>query len=84
MIFQDLQDLIETCQEGNPEIERFDTSVFNGDYITGGIDEAYLKRLDDLRNDLAKGGASTVSVIEDVDDDDDSDSNIELHNVGGS
>ncbi len=84
LIFQDLQDLIETCQEGNPQIERFDTSVFNGDYITGGIDEAYLQRLDDLRNDLAKGGAKNIAVLEDVDEEDDSDSNIELHNVGGS
>jgi amidophosphoribosyltransferase len=82
LIFQDLQDLIETCQEGNPKIERFDTSVFNGEYITGGIDEAYLQRLDSLRNDLAKGGTN-VAVIEDTDEDD-CDANIELHNVGGS
>jgi len=82
LIFQDLQDLIETCQEGNPQISRFDTSVFNGEYITGGIDEAYLKRLDDERNDSAKEGVSSIKVLDD--EEDDCDSSIELHNVGGS
>ena len=85
IIFQDLQDLIDTCQEGNPDISRFDTSVFNGDYVTGGINEEYLKKLDDERNDLAKGTGSNSPVLENMDDEeDDCDSSIELHNVGGS
>ncbi|MBV1909266.1 MAG: amidophosphoribosyltransferase [Kangiellaceae bacterium] len=85
LIFQDLQDLIETCQEGNPKISRFDTSVFNGEYVTGNIDADYLKRLDDERNDSAKRDESRVEVVDDSEDDlDDNDSSIELHNVGGS
>lgn len=35
LIYQDLDDLIAASSEGNPSIEKFDCSVFNGDYVTG-------------------------------------------------
>lgn len=54
VIFQDLDVLIDAAHEGNPEIKRFEDSVFTGNYVTGDIDEAYLQRLEKLRNDLAK------------------------------
>lgn len=54
LIYQDLADLIECSREGNPEIETFDCSVFNGEYVTGDVDEAYLERLDAARNDASK------------------------------
>ncbi len=54
IFYQDIDDMVEAVREGNPEIQEFDLSVFTGDYITGGIDEDYLKRLEDLRNDSAK------------------------------
>ncbi len=54
LIYQDLNDLVETAAEGNTEIKRFDTSVFDGHYVTGDIDEAYLTRLENRRNDMAK------------------------------
>ena len=41
LIYQDLQDLIDTCREGNPSITRYDTSVFDGNYVTGDIDDTY-------------------------------------------
>ena len=81
LIFQDLEDLIETCREGNPKITRFDTSVFNGHYITGDIDDAYLEALDNKRNDMAKN-TNDVEKIED--ETDEADSFMELHNVGES
>jgi len=81
LIYQDLDDLVDTCREGNPAITRYDTSVFDGIYVTGDIDNAYLRKLDDERNDLAKGSGKVVNV---EDDSDGSDSNIELHNVGGT
>src|SRR5690606_31890630 len=37
LIFQDLEDLVETCREGNPAIKRFDCSVFDGQYVAGKI-----------------------------------------------
>jgi amidophosphoribosyltransferase len=54
LIYQDLDDLIATASEGNPAIKKFECSVFNGEYITGDVDEIYLKRLENTRNDNAK------------------------------
>lgn len=54
LIFQTLDDLIDAVRLGNPEIEKFETSVFNGEYVTGDIDNAYLEFLESLRNDDAK------------------------------
>jgi amidophosphoribosyltransferase len=54
LIYQDLDDLISTASGGNSEISRFECSVFNGEYITGDVDEVYLKRLENLRSDAAK------------------------------
>ena len=54
LIYQDLDDLIASAAEGNPDIEQYECSVFNGEYITGDVDEVYLKRLENLRNDAAK------------------------------
>ena len=54
MIYQSLDDLIDAVRECNPEIQRFETSVFDGNYITNDIDQNYLNRLDAARNDDAK------------------------------
>ena len=54
LIYQDLDDLIAAVRRGNPDIEHFDTSCFNGEYVTGDVDEIYLKRLSHKRNDGAK------------------------------
>jgi amidophosphoribosyltransferase len=49
LVFQDLSVLVEAAQEGNADIQRFEDSVFTGDYIVGGIDAAYLQRLEQAR-----------------------------------
>ncbi|WP_199608956.1 amidophosphoribosyltransferase [Flocculibacter collagenilyticus] len=54
LIFQSIEDLVAAVGECNPEIKRFETSVFNGNYITNDIDQAYLNQLDAIRNDAAK------------------------------
>ncbi len=56
LVYQDLQDLIDTATEGNPNVEAFDCSVFNGEYVTGDIDDDYLNELERRRNDLVKSG----------------------------
>ncbi|MED5411020.1 MAG: amidophosphoribosyltransferase [Pseudomonadota bacterium] len=56
LIYQDLDDLIAAASEGNPDISQYECSVFNGEYITGDVDEVYLKRLENLRSDAAKQG----------------------------
>ena len=54
IVYQDLQDLIDAGTEGNENIKRFECSVFDGQYITGDVDAAYLERIEALRNDSAK------------------------------
>ncbi len=42
VIYQDLDALIASVREANPALERFDTSCFNGEYITGDVTGEYL------------------------------------------
>jgi len=53
LIYQDLDDLIEACREGNANITQFDTSCFSGEYITG-VRDGYLARLQELRSDQSR------------------------------
>ena len=63
MIYQDLEDLIRSTQGGGSDIASFDCSVFDGNYVTGDIDDAYLAGLEALRND------DTMKKINVIDDD---------------
>jgi amidophosphoribosyltransferase len=54
VIYQTLDDLVESCRQFNPKIPQFDCSVFTGEYVTGGINDAYLDNVEKLRNDKAK------------------------------
>ncbi len=54
LVFQKLEDLVAAAREGNPDIERFDCSVFDGEYVTGDIDDSYLDALQASRSDGAK------------------------------
>ncbi|RVU32342.1 MULTISPECIES: amidophosphoribosyltransferase [Neptunomonas] len=55
MLYQDLEDLKETVNSCvNHRFADFDSSVFDGYYVTGDIDADYLARLDQKRNDAAK------------------------------
>lgn len=60
LIYQNLDDLVAASKEGNPEIPRFDCSVFDGDYITGDVDEVYLSRLERDRSDSRKASRETA------------------------
>ena len=54
LVYQDIEDLIAASMEGNPNLAGFDCAVFDGDYVTGDVDEMYLARLDAMRNDKVK------------------------------
>jgi len=55
LIYQDLEDLISAVKKrGCSSVSCFDTSVFNGEYVTGDITENYLHDLESVRNDGAK------------------------------
>ena len=53
LIYQTLDDLIDTVQVGNPEINEFETSIFTGKYITPLV-ENYLEDLENSRKDELK------------------------------
>ncbi|KAF9334247.1 amidophosphoribosyltransferase [Podila minutissima] len=55
VVFQDLAGLISSCQKFNPSIASWDASVFDGKYVTGKVDQKYLKHLESLRADGNKG-----------------------------
>ena len=53
LIYQDLDDLIASVQEGNPNIKEFECSVFTGQYITP-LNDGYLENLENTRDDSSK------------------------------
>jgi amidophosphoribosyltransferase len=63
LIFQDLQDLKDAINEAAPGLTHFDTSVFDGNYVTGDVTEEYLATLEKQRNDAAKHTEDVASHI---------------------
>ena len=63
LIFQDLDDLKAAITEAAPGLTHFDTSVFDGIYVTGDITEEYLNLLERQRNDTAKHTEDVASHI---------------------
>ncbi len=66
LIYQELQDLIEATCDGADVKYDFDCSVFNSEYVTGDIDDAYLENLQAKRNDAKKKGKAVDSGIIDL------------------
>jgi amidophosphoribosyltransferase len=69
LIYQDLADLIDAVQKGNPSVTQFDTSCFDKVYVTGDIDQDYLDNLGLMRSDQAKSlrdGAASILEIHNV------------------
>ncbi|MEM6300554.1 MAG: amidophosphoribosyltransferase [Pseudomonadota bacterium] len=62
LVYQDLDELIRCSLEGNPQVSSFECSVFDGKYVTGDVDAAYLHSIDAERNDQAK--AKQQSAVE--------------------
>lgn len=58
LVFQDLQDVVDAINEAakspNDRVERFEDSIFTGDYITGNVTQSYLDYIADTRSDKAK------------------------------
>jgi amidophosphoribosyltransferase len=61
LVYQDLDDLIEAVgKKGKSAVQRFDTSVFDGQYVTGDVTAEYLDRLEADRNDDAKSSRESL------------------------
>lgn len=71
VIFQSLTDLIEAVRKENPTIDMFETSVFDGNYITQDVDQNYLDELTKLRSESTK-----KQVEQEIG------TNLELYNLG--
>ena len=67
VIYQDLADLESAVAEGNAEIQRFDSSCFSGEYVTGDVSTDYLQGLSRSRSDSAKEQARGDEDLEIVD-----------------
>jgi len=61
LIYQDLEALIQNVRSVNPNITRFETSCFSGDYITGDVTPEYLARLEAQNRDGMQPVADAVS-----------------------
>ncbi|CAM5180728.1 Amidophosphoribosyltransferase [Castellaniella defragrans] len=64
LVYQDLNDLEQSLRDLNPALKAFESSCFNGRYITGDIDEAYLERLSRSRLEPVHSGAMAAPVEE--------------------
>ena len=54
LVFQDLEDLIASCQEGTMIPMDFECSVFTGKYVTNDVSEEYLNQLEARRGESSK------------------------------
>ena len=71
LIFQDIDDLVEAVRLENPDVEQFETSVFDGKYITGDVNQDYLDRVNNDRNEKAKSSSGSKTEL----------SNLDVHNM---
>jgi amidophosphoribosyltransferase len=64
LIYQDLDALVHAVQMSNPALKVFDCSCFDGKYVTGDIDEAYLSAVENARGDGEKVKRPTDSITQ--------------------
>ena len=56
LIYQDMADLVRSVKAGNPTLDRFEDSVFTGEYVTADVSASYLDQLELFRADAAREG----------------------------
>jgi amidophosphoribosyltransferase len=59
LIYQDLDALVNDIKLSNNTIKEFDCSCFDGKYVTGDVDAAYLNRIEAARGDMNKKNKPT-------------------------
>jgi amidophosphoribosyltransferase len=69
LVYQDLEDLVQAVHHEKADIEGFDTSCFNGEYVTGDVSRSYLDALEILRSNSAKAKRDAKVRAEESDDD---------------
>ena len=63
LIYQDLDALVHDVRLSNPAIEDFDCSCFDGNYVTGDINETYLARIEAARSDGANPPSRLIQAL---------------------
>ncbi len=64
LVYQDLEDLQRSCLSGaSTDVQEFDCSVFDSQYITGDINEDYFERLQAARSDASKSSANSAEDV---------------------
>ena len=66
LVYQDLDDLITAVKRKVTDEIQFDTSVFNGEYVTGDVTEEYLARTEAKRNDGAREESEKENGVVDI------------------
>ena len=69
LVYQDLEDLKQAVHHEKADIDGFDTSCFNGEYVTGDVSRAYLDALEVIRANAAKAKRDAKVRAEESDDD---------------
>lgn len=64
LIYQAVEDLIEAVRAGNTALTRFEGCCFTGEYITGDVDQQYLRQLELLRGE----NSGTDEINEELED----------------
>jgi amidophosphoribosyltransferase len=55
LVYQSVADLAKSVRDINPQIERFDSSCFDGIYVTGDVSTSYLDRIEAYRQAYSAG-----------------------------
>jgi amidophosphoribosyltransferase len=50
LVYQHVDDLARSVSDVNPSLRQFDSSCFDGSYVTGDVSAMYLDRLESFRN----------------------------------
>ena len=66
LFYQDLEDLVKSVYQENSDIKNFDSSCFDGRYVTGGVTKEYLEELDELRNNASKLRENITELGDDI------------------
>ena len=66
LFYQDLEDLVKSVYQENSDIKNFDSSCFDGRYVTGDVTKEYLEELDELRNNASKLRENIAELGDDI------------------
>jgi amidophosphoribosyltransferase len=69
LIYQDLEDLVDSVRHERANVTVFDTSCFSGEYITGDVTDRYLNELERRRANAVKAERDNQIRREELDDD---------------